>query len=69
MSAAYQAGRKAGHLFLSPSLNPFADGTGYSDEWARGWREAAAEEVAKREAERRVRNGFMGASGCSGMGT
>jgi hypothetical protein len=69
VSAATQAGRKAGRGFLSPSLNPFVDGTAEAAQWDQAWRAATAEELAQRDADRKQRAGCLAASGCSELGT
>ena len=62
-------GRKAGLLFLSPSLNPHPDGTQAEADWDRAWRIATAQVLAERDAERRRRAGCLAAESCSELGT
>jgi len=62
-------GRKAGLLFLSPSLNPHPDGTQAEADWDRAWRIATAQVLAERDAERRRRAGCLAASACTELGT
>ena len=69
MTTAYALGRKAGRALLAPSLNPYSDGSGDACEWERAWREASAEEIARKDAERRAAHGCLAASACTEFGT
>jgi hypothetical protein len=67
VSTAAALGRAAGRQFLSPSLNPFKDGTAQSVEWDRAWRLATAEELAERDAQRRRHGGYIAAEACTSV--
>jgi len=49
---AFILGREAGRYLLPPSLNPYKDGPEH-DEWERGRKQAASEQVHELDIERR----------------
>ena len=67
--SAHAKGRVAGIAMLAPSLCPFPDGSADAADWELGWREATAEEIARKNVERRIARGCLAASACTELGT